>query len=76
MDEELVAVGEVAGVSERGRVKAAESWDLPAKRLVEDPREVVLLQRFVFDPLIRPLEKLLLPVMPPVASAGLPMPTN
>lgn len=43
---------------------------------VTDRGEVVLLQRFVFDPLIRPLEKLLLPVMPPVASAGLPMPTN
>ena len=43
---------------------------------VTDQGEVVLLQRFVFDPLIRPLEKLLLPVMPPVASAGLPMPTN
>ena len=38
--------------------------------------EVVLLQRFVFDPLIRPLSELQKAQIPPVASAGLPMPTN
>ena len=38
--------------------------------------EVVLLQRFVFDPLIRPRAELQLAQVPPVASAGLPMPTN
>lgn len=43
---------------------------------VTDSREVVLLQRFVFDPLIRPLSELQKDPIPPVASAGLPMPTN
>ena len=38
--------------------------------------EVVLLQRFVFDPLIRGLSELTVPRIAPVASAGLPMPTN
>lgn len=38
--------------------------------------EVVLLQRFVFDPLIRGLAELTSPQIAPVASAGLPMPTN
>lgn len=38
--------------------------------------EVVLLQRFVFDPLLRPLSELQKATIPPVASAGLPMPTN
>ena len=38
--------------------------------------EVVLLQRFVFDPLIRGLSELTVPQIAPVASAGLPMPTN
>ena len=38
--------------------------------------EVVLLQRFVFDPLIRGLSELTAPQIAPVASAGLPMPTN
>lgn len=38
--------------------------------------EVVLLQRFVFDPLIRGLSELTIPQIAPVASAGLPMPTN
>jgi hypothetical protein len=38
--------------------------------------EVVLLQRFVFDPLIRELAELTSPQIAPVASAGLPMPTN
>ena len=39
--------------------------------------EVVLLQRFVFDPLIRRLSELQQDLtIPPVASAGLPMPTN
>ena len=40
------------------------------------PREVVMVQRFVFDPLIRPLSDLQLEKLPLVASAGLPMPTN
>ena len=43
---------------------------------VTDRGEVVLLQRFVFDPLIRPLSELQKAQIPPVASAGLPMPTN
>ena len=43
---------------------------------VTDNGEVVLLQRFVFDPLIRPLSELQKAQIPPVASAGLPMPTN
>jgi len=38
--------------------------------------EVVLLQRFVFDPLIRRFSELQQDPIPPVASAGLPMPTN
>ena len=38
--------------------------------------EVVMVQRFVFDPLIRPLSDLQLEKLPLVASAGLPMPTN
>lgn len=38
--------------------------------------EVVLLQRFVFDPLIRGLSELTIPQIAPFASAGLPMPTN
>ena len=38
--------------------------------------EVVLLQRFVFDPLLRRLSELQQDPIPPVASAGLPMPTN
>lgn len=38
--------------------------------------EVVVLQRFVFDPLIRGLSELTIPQIAPVASAGLPMPTN
>jgi len=38
--------------------------------------EVVLVQRFVFDPLLRPLSELQKQTIPPVASAGLPMPTN
>ena len=38
--------------------------------------EVVLLQRFVFDPLIRGLSELTAAQIAPVASAGLPMPTN
>ena len=38
--------------------------------------EVVMVQRFVFDPLIRPLRDLQLEKLPLVASAGLPMPTN
>ena len=43
---------------------------------VTEKGEVVLLQRFVFDPLIRPLSELQKATIPPVASAGLPMPTN
>jgi hypothetical protein len=43
---------------------------------VTEQGEVVLLQRFVFDPLIRPVKELQLPVVPPVASDGLPIPTN
>ena len=38
--------------------------------------EVVKLQRFVFDPLLRSLAELQKEKIPPVASAGLPMPTN
>ena len=43
---------------------------------VTEEGEVVLLQRFVFDPLIRELSELTGPRIAPVASAGLPMPTN
>ncbi|MDA0946010.1 MAG: hypothetical protein RLZZ314_578 [Bacteroidota bacterium] len=43
---------------------------------VTEHGEVVLLQRFVFDPLIRPREELLRQRVPPVATEGLPMPTN
>ena len=38
--------------------------------------EVVMVQRFVFDPLIRPLSDLQLVKLPLVASAGLPMPAD
>ena len=43
---------------------------------VTEGNEVVLLQRFVFDPLLRTRSELQQQVIPPVASAGLPIPTN
>ena len=53
-----------------------EEHDMEQLYGVTDDGEVVLLQRFVFDPLIRPLSELQKNPIPPVASAGLPMPTN
>ena len=62
-----------------GRMNNSELFDThDAEQLygVTEQGEVVLLQRFVFDPLIRSLSELQKDPIPPVASAGLPMPTN
>tara|TARA_B100001564_G_scaffold359210_2_gene380158 strand:+ start:1435 stop:2493 length:1059 start_codon:yes stop_codon:yes gene_type:complete len=61
---------------EKDAASGSGGLDLEQLYGVTSEGEVVLLQRFVFDPLIRGLSELTIPQIAPVASAGLPMPTN